>query len=63
MTAAISNLSCGHKNTLFQEVSSSSSGIHFINKVEEDNKYNVLEYMNIYTGAGVAAGEVSIALF
>jgi hypothetical protein len=27
--------------------------------VEEDDKYNVLTYMNIYTGAGVAAGDVN----
>jgi len=30
-----------------------------MNKVEENDKYNVLTYMNIYTGAGVAAGDVN----
>ncbi|HKO79274.1 MAG TPA: VCBS repeat-containing protein [Chitinophagaceae bacterium] len=51
--------SCKQKTTLFQSLPSSQTGIHFNNKVVEDDKYNVLEYMNIYTGAGVAAGDVN----
>lgn len=51
--------SCREKKTLFQPVPSSHSGIHFINKVEENDTFNVLEYMNIYTGAGVAAGDIN----
>lgn len=51
--------SCHHKPVLFEMISSSSTGIHFNNKVEENDKYNVLEYMNIYTGAGVAAGDIN----
>src|SRR4029079_2356833 len=50
---------CHHKKTLFQSLSSSRSGVGFINKVEENDKYNVLSYMNIYTGAGVAAGDIN----
>ncbi len=53
-----SSLSC-KKKTLFEALPSSQTGIHFINKVEENEKYNVLDYMNIYTGAGVAAGDVN----
>jgi enediyne biosynthesis protein E4 len=52
-------VSCSHKKTLFQSLPSSQTGIDFINKVEENDKYNVLDYMNIYTGAGVAAGDVN----
>jgi enediyne biosynthesis protein E4 len=52
-------LSCNQKKTLFQLVSSSHTGIQFINQVDENEKYNVLEYMNLYTGAGVAAGDVN----
>jgi hypothetical protein len=52
-------VSCNHKQTLFQLLPSSQTGIHFNNKVEENDKYNVLEYMNIYTGAGVAAGDIN----
>ena len=51
--------SCNEKKTLFEAVSSSHSGIHFVNRVEENDSVNVLEYMNIYTGAGVAAGDVN----
>src|ERR1044072_1538051 len=51
--------SCNQKETLFQLLPSSQTGIHFNNKVVEDDKYNVLEYMNIYTGAGVAAGDIN----
>ncbi|MEP7106494.1 MAG: FG-GAP-like repeat-containing protein [Ferruginibacter sp.] len=51
--------SCNQKKTLFQSLPSTHTGIDFINKVEENDKYNVLTYMNIYTGAGVAAGDVN----
>lgn len=49
---------CHSGESLLEKVPVSSSGIGFINKVEEDSIYNVLEYMNIYTGAGVAAGDI-----
>jgi enediyne biosynthesis protein E4 len=52
-------VSCSQKKTLFESLPSSQTGIDFINKVEENDKYNVLDYMNIYTGAGVAAGDVN----
>jgi enediyne biosynthesis protein E4 len=52
-------VSCLHKKTLFESLPSSQTGIDFINKVEENDKYNVLDYMNIYTGAGVAAGDIN----
>lgn len=52
-------LSCDRKDTLFQLVPSSQTGIHFKNEVTEDDQFNVLEYMNIYTGAGVASGDIN----
>src|SRR5215510_16508849 len=52
-------ISCNQRETLFQSLPASQTGVHFINKVEENEKYNVLNYMNIYTGAGVAAGDVN----
>lgn len=51
--------SCSSKQTLFESLPSAHTGIEFINSVEENDKYNVLDYMNIYTGAGVAAGDVN----
>lgn len=58
LTGCILFISCKPKDTIFQELSSSETGVEFVNKVEENDKYNVLEYMNIYTGAGVAAGDI-----
>ena len=53
-------LSCRQeKRTLFHLMPSSYTGIKFMNEVKEDETYNVLNYMNIYTGAGVAAGDVN----
>jgi len=52
-------ISCHQKKTLFESLSSSRTGIDFINRVDENDKYNVLTYMNIYTGAGVAAGDIN----
>ena len=40
-------VSCSQKKTLFESLPSSQTGIDFINKVEENDKYNVLDYMNI----------------
>jgi hypothetical protein len=52
-------ISCTNKKTLFELLPSSQTEIDFINKVEENDTVNVLEYMNIYTGAGVAAGDIN----
>ena len=56
--AAACWISCTNKKTLFELLPSSQTGIDFINKVEENDSINVLEYMNIYTGAGVAVGDI-----
>jgi hypothetical protein len=50
---------CQKNKTLFKSLSSSHTGIDFVNHVTEDSLHNVLEYMNIYTGAGVAAGDIN----
>ncbi|HEY9488130.1 MAG TPA: VCBS repeat-containing protein [Chryseosolibacter sp.] len=39
-------------------MSSAKTGIHFNNRINEDDEVNVYNYMNIYTGAGVAAGDI-----
>lgn len=44
---------------LFVKVPSGKSGIHFNNRIDEDEQVNVYNYMNIYTGAGVAAGDIN----
>lgn len=57
-------LACGnHKETdtpaLFQQVPPSSSGIDFINRLEESDDFNIIEYLYFYNGAGVAVGDIN----
>ena len=44
---------------LFLRISSSHSNIHFNNIIDETERINVNTYMNIYTGAGVASGDIN----
>jgi hypothetical protein len=49
---------CKHKDdTLFKEVSSSESGIHFNNKIVENDSLNPINVTNIYNGGGVGIGD------
>src|ERR1700755_106475 len=48
---------CHHKHTLFEEVSSSHSGITFNNKITENDSINPLDVVNIYNGGGVGIGD------
>lgn len=51
---------CGSDQVqLFKRLPSSVTGISFNNHIKEDDTYNVHQYMNIYTGAGVAAGDIN----
>ena len=52
-------LSCKQKQTLFREVKSNRSGIHFNNKITEDAELNVMNYEYIYNGGGVAIGDIN----
>jgi hypothetical protein len=49
-------LSC-KKHPLFQQVSSSQSGIHFKNEIIENDSINPLDLVNIYNGGGVGVGD------
>jgi ASPIC and UnbV/FG-GAP-like repeat len=49
-------ISCESK-TRFQLISSEHSGIHFNNKITENDSVNVLDIVNIYNGAGVGIGD------
>src|SRR5688572_14374795 len=52
--------SCQQKpQRVFEQLSSERTGIHFNNLVDEDEENNVNTYMNIYTGGGVAAGDIN----
>lgn len=50
-------VSCKKKETLFEVVPSSYSGITFINKVVENDSINPLDKLNIYNGGGVGIGD------
>lgn len=52
-------LSSCNSGEVFHELSTSRTGISFSNDITEDDQYNVYNYMNIYTGAGVAAGDIN----
>ena len=54
-------LSCrgNDENQLFELLDPEKSGVHFNNTVIENDSINVLEFMNLYTGGGVAAGDVN----
>src|SRR5476649_1389501 len=45
------------KHTLFQQISSSHSGIHFNNLITESDSINPLDITNIYNGGGVGIGD------
>ena len=53
----ISFFSCSTKNTLFEKISSSKSGVHFNNEIKETDSVNILDVSNVYNGGGVGIGD------
>jgi hypothetical protein len=49
--------SCQHNHLLFKMISSDQSGIHFNNKIVENDSINPIDLTNIYNGGGVAVGD------
>ncbi len=49
--------SCHRKQTLFERISSSHSGIHFNNRIIENDTINPMDVVNIYNGGGVGIGD------
>jgi len=50
-------ISCKKKSTLFEQIPSSYSGVHFNNKIIENDSINPLDKLNIYNGGGVGIGD------
>lgn len=51
-------LACkSNSDSIFEKLDSKDTGIHFINKIEETEKDNVLNYEYFYNGGGVAAAD------
>jgi len=49
--------SCKKKDTLFEQIPSSYSGVTFNNKIVENDTINPLDKLNIYNGGGVGVGD------
>ena len=48
-----------NKNTLFTKLDSQSTGITFINDVQNGVDMNIFKYRNFYNGGGVAIGDIN----
>ena len=48
---------CSNKPALFEQISSSHSGIRFNNQITENDSINPLDIVNIYNGGGVGIGD------
>lgn len=58
LLAIILFTSCGEKShSLFRQVSSSHSGIHFNNLIKETDSINPIDVTNIYNGGGVGIAD------
>ncbi len=55
--ALIVLFSCTEKKTLFRQLPSSNTNIHFSNTIKETDSFNVLDVSNIYNGGGVGFGD------
>ena len=47
------------KETLFTEMHPDSTGIDFLNKVENEKDFNIFNYRNFYNGGGVGIGDLN----
>ena len=52
-------VSCGSRNTMFENLSSSHTNIKFVNNLEKKKLLSILYYLYYYNGGGVAAGDIN----
>ncbi|WP_223826682.1 VCBS repeat-containing protein [Flagellimonas sp. S3867] len=54
-------LSCENSqpDTMFTQLDSNATGINFMNRLQETEQFNVLEYGYLYNGGGVAIGDIN----
>jgi hypothetical protein len=50
-------VSCKKQNHLFQQIDSKETGIHFSNRIIENDSVNPIDLTNIYNGGGVGVGD------
>ncbi|MBI1227748.1 MAG: RNA-binding protein [Bacteroidetes bacterium] len=48
---------CQQKKTVFQSLPASETGIHFSNRITENDTFNILSYEYVYNGGGVGIGD------
>lgn len=57
------NGSCDHRekrsSTLFKKIPAAHTNIHFANTLQEDEDFNIIEYLYFYNGGGVAVGDIN----
>ena len=53
------DLSTASAPPLFQLLDSITTGVNFVNRVEDQADFNILTYRNFYNGGGVAIGDVN----
>ncbi len=56
---AILAFSCSQKETWFQMMNASESGIDFENSLTESDDFNILDYLYFYNGGGVSIGDIN----
>ncbi len=52
-------VACSEKQTLFSNLPASETGVDFINKIDDTDSLNILDYLYYYNGAGVSAGDIN----
>ena len=52
-------ISCEKKEKLFSEISPFQSNIDFSNDLNENDKFNLVEYLYFYNGGGVTTGDIN----
>ena len=57
ITCVLWLVACHHRNSLFDNISSSHSGITFNNRITENDSVNPINVVNIYNGGGVGIGD------
>ena len=48
-----------NKDTLFEELPASYTGVDFTNRILERSDFNIFNYRNFYNGGGVALGDIN----
>ena len=52
-------ISCEKKEKLFSKISPLQSNIDFSNDLNENDKFNLVEYLYFYNGGGVTTGDIN----